>query len=206
MCRMSGVSPKVTPKQSGRHKARRVGSQVSESSIGGPERGEPERGIVVFPSQGLGNSSVSQCSPCHTTKKKRGRPHDVGRNLTDAEFSSEPSPSSRVYSESKKRFKQLLPPLPPAVRSGKHVQVLLPNQRTISILLVAGLGCFEQFMADVETVEKGAEWDTSRKVEWGVNVRLLDLNGNTIADDASLLLAIKGRKPTVLLEVNIFVH
>jgi hypothetical protein len=61
-------------------------------------------------------------------------------------------------------------------------------------------------MADVETVEKGAEWDTSRKVEWGVNVRLLDLNGNTIADDASLLLAIKGRKPTVLLEVNIFVH
>ncbi len=202
MCRMSGVSPKVTPKQSGRHKARPVGSQVSESSIGGREQG-----IVVFPSQGLGNSSVSQCSPCHTTKKKRGRSNDVGGSLTDAEFSSEPSPSSRVYSESKKRFKELLPPLPPpAVRSGKHVQVLLPNQRTISILLVTGLGCFEQFMADVETVEKGAEWDTSRKVEWGVNVRLLDLNGNTIADDASLLLAIKGRKPTVLLEVNIFVH
>jgi hypothetical protein len=56
--------------------------------------------------------------------------------LTTSGGQLEPSLNLHVYSESKKRFKVLLPLPPPQTRlSGEHVQMLFPNQRKHSILL-----------------------------------------------------------------------
>lgn len=183
---MSRTPPQAPSlRQSGQ--ARPTTSEVAESIV-------PGRTVSGVYSQGQGVSTSRG-----SIRKRKSL--DDG-NVTEAELSSGPSPSSHLTPEAKKRIFQE----PPKTPRQKRITVVLPNSTRSLIRLPceANAPSLESFLLHLQReVETEADPTVSnrRMVQWGKNVWLKDVRGKKIADDEMLQETLRPQLVTIILEV-----